>query len=753
MPSGQLRAGYVLESIRDHFGYEDGSLGENVLNHLSAFDLEVGGPIEPDSIDDSILAVAENIVTRGLPTLPSLRVERVLAEDLRLTKERHSKGSISFPFREDLSTEDKRLLRRSLLPIDPSLSPDDVARDLEDRLDSDAERSFLQEGLPRAIGEWAPQIAWSQRLFETIVPPDEAHDFTHQRTDFAVELPGKPEGREGLVVEIDGKHHEERGQIHLDEERNAACRSAGWDYARINAGKSGRLPSRERSIIEGYLAHPCADLIKENYDSPPWSSEKGRRWTLAALVPMHVARLQKTLLHLLRNGQLSLSRQKWKIAVLERDVPGAKLAIRDFRDLLGALFDLEGEGREVPEMEVRTYRLEEKKKLELPSEEPDQRLSSGEEPLSFDAELLIDSSVLLRSGLCPTPTAFADQVAPQGVCATVRTAHAPTTKSTVKGGRPIRYDMPPALGDSPAGDEEAEKHPQLGPLLYFLRNLFRKEEYRANQVDILRESLRGKDVIGLLPTGAGKSLTYQLSVLLQPGVSMVVAPLKSLMHDQYANLKRAGIGSVLFIDSSLTPAERRQAQEMMKAGERQFVFVSPERLQIQRFRDHLASLDVPVSYCVVDEAHCVSEWGHDFRTAYLRLGPNARTHCPSEWSRLPIIALTGTASFDVLADVRRELGFGEETETITPESMEREELEFEIVQVSSPNVEEDDDPWEVKKAVFEQKKRALPSVLQDMPDWFEEGASEGQGSNGDTFPKKSTENGLCYGCTACANHR
>jgi len=740
MRSTQLRAGYVLGAIRNHLGYDHGSLGESILNHLSAFDLEVDGPIDPDPIDDPILAVADNIVSRGLPTLPSLRVERALSKDLELTEERHSKGSISFPFRENLSTDEKRLLRRTLLPIDPSLSPGDVAEDLGGHLDSDAERSFLEEGLPGVVGDWAPQVAWSQRPLEMIVPADEAHDFTDQHTDFAIQFPRPPKSEEGLVVEIDGKHHEEKGQVELDKNRNTACRSAGWDYARIDAGRAGHPSSRERSTIDDHLSHPCGELLQENYHSPPWSSEEGRRWALAALVPIHIARLQKTLLYLLRNGQLSLSRRKWRIAVLERDVPGAELAIRDFRDLLGALFDLEGEGRDVPEIELRTYRSEEKTGLELPSEEPDHRLSPGEDPPPFDAELLMDSSVLLRPSLRPTPTSFADQVARQGVRATVRTAHAPTTESKVKGGRPIRYDMPPALGDSSAGDEEAEKHPQLRPLLYFLRNLFRKESYRPNQVDILRESLQGKDVIGLLPTGAGKSLTYHLSVLLQPGISMVVAPLKSLMHDQHANLKRAGIGSVLFIDSSLTPEERRRAQEMMKSGERQFVFISPERLQIQRFRDHLARLDVPVTYTVVDEAHCVSEWGHDFRTAYLRLGPNARSHCPSEWSRLPIIALTGTASFDVLADVRRELGFGEETETITPESMEREELEFEIVGVSPPNVEEDAGPWEVKKSVFEQKKRALPSVLQEMPDWFEEKTSGAQDSSEKSSQRESGEN-------------
>lgn len=737
MSSTQLRAGYVLQAIQEHFGYEEESPGRNVLSHLTAFDLDVEGPVDPTEKDDSVLAVADNIISRGLPTLPSLRVEKVLAKDLDLTQEHRPKGEISFPFREEPARGEQVLLRRCLLPIEPDFSPQDILEDLGDRLDSDAERAFLRKGLPEIAGDWAAQLAEPQRLLETITGPNVANDFVHQKVDFAIQFPSRPNAKEGLVLEIDGKHHEEEGQVQLDKKRNEACRSAGWSYGRSDASQANQPETRVRSVLQDYLDHPCGQLLKENYSSPPWSSEKGRRWALLTLVPVQVARLQKTLLHLLRRGQLSLDRPRWKLAVLERDIPGTRLAVEDLLDLFEALFELEGKGREVPEVDLRVYRPKEKKSLELPSEEPDEYLSSNASlPESFDAEVFIDTSVLLRPGLGTTPKDLVDQVGHQAMRARVRTAHAPVVENRVKGGRPIRYDVPEPMGDQAAGDEEAEENPQLSPLLYFLRNLFRKEEYRPNQVDILCESLQGKDVIGLLPTGAGKSLTYQLSSLLQPGFSLVVAPLKSLMHDQYANLRRAGIESVLFIDSSLTPEKRRRAQREMREGRHQFVFVSPERLQIQRFRDHLTGLEVGVNYCVVDEAHCVSEWGHDFRTSYLRLGPNARTHCQTRWQELPIIALTGTASFDVLADVRRELGFGEETETITPESMEREELEFEIVRVPPPEIDEGADEWDVKQAVFEQKKRVLPSVLREMPDWFDpvNGSDEGDlQSTGDGY--------------------
>lgn len=748
MSSTQLRAGFVIEAFQEHLGYgEQSTAAQEVLRHLTAFDLTVGGPVDPSPVDDPLLSVADNLVCRGLPTFPSLRVERAIAEETGLTEERRKNAEISFPFKAELDRDEKLLLRRSLLPIEPELPPTAVADDLEDRMDSEAERSFLSEGLPESAGDWTAQLACPQRPLDSIVPEEDALDFAYQSVDFAVQLPRHPSASDGLVVEIDGRQHGEEGQVRLDRERDEACRSAGWQYSRIPASQASQVPPSGRGPIDEYISHPCASLFEENYESPLWEEEEGKKWILAALIPIHVARIQKTLLHLLRQGQLSFDRPQWNLAVVERDLPGARLAIHDLRELLGALMDLEGKGRTPPNVDLRVYRDERHRGLELSSEPADGYVAPEASPEdSFEAEVLLDTSVLLRPGLRNLSPDVSDKIGAQAVRGTVRTAHAPLTQNKVKSGRPIRYDVPPSLGDIPAGDEEAEDHPQLGPLLYFLRNLFRKEEYRPNQIDILRESLRGRDVIGLLPTGAGKSLTYQLSTLLQPGMSLVVAPLKSLMHDQYSNLRRAGIGSVLFIDSSLTPEERRKAQEELKEGLHQFAFISPERLQIQRFRDHLSGLEVPVSFCVVDEAHCVSEWGHDFRTAYLRLGPNARKHCPTAWGELPIIALTGTASFDVLADVRRELDFGENTETVTPESMERDELEFEIVHVESPKLDDNPDEWDIKQAVFQQKRRALPRVLGEMPDWFEEkGLEEDPDQVGFFRPKgEETRSGLIF---------
>ncbi len=168
-------------------------------------------------------------------------------------------------------------------------------------------------------------------------------------------------------------------------------------------------------------------------------------------------------------------------------------------------------------------------------------------------------------------------------------------------------------------DKELEEE-----LTFFLQNIFRKKSFRDKQAEIIMRALRGESVIALLPTGAGKSITYQLSALLQNGIVIAVDPIKSLMKDQVDNLASLCISSAFISSMNRDAKERRRNIELMRKGCLKFVFVSPERFVIQEFRDALDRIRkegiVHFAFVVIDEAHCVSEWGHDFRTAYLRLG-------------------------------------------------------------------------------------------------------------------------------------
>lgn len=259
---------------------------------------------------------------------------------------------------------------------------------------------------------------------------------------------------------------------------------------------------------------------------------------------------------------------------------------------------------------------------------------------------------------------------------------------------------------------------QKDALLYFLNNLFRKNTFRPGQEAIINRALVGKDVIGLLPTGGGKSLTFQLCAMLQPGVTIVVDPINSLMKDQFDKLIQNGNTNTVFINSFNTKEEREENIKGLSEGKYSIVFVSPERFQIENFRTSLLNCKntgIYFSYAVIDEAHCVSEWGHDFRHVYLNLAQNLRRHCHSKVGNLTIFGLTATASFDVLADVQRELNLKEDSIVSLPaEAIDRKELNFNIIPINL-DIEEGLDYWIRERKLGLVKYPQIKSFLKSLP--------------------------------------
>lgn len=179
------------------------------------------------------------------------------------------------------------------------------------------------------------------------------------------------------------------------------------------------------------------------------------------------------------------------------------------------------------------------------------------------------------------------------------------------------------------------------------RKRFEVRGFRPGQREILEAVFSGRDVLGILPTGAGKSLTYQLPALFLPKPVVVVSPLIALMQDQQEKAVEAAI-AVEKIDSTLTSTEAEAATEAIDEGNAQLIYVTPERLENREFLDSLKAGGV--SLFVVDEAHCISQWGHDFRPAYLGLG-----YAREALGNPPVLALTATASEQVAQEILERL--------------------------------------------------------------------------------------------------
>src|SRR5437870_8094087 len=190
-----------------------------------------------------------------------------------------------------------------------------------------------------------------------------------------------------------------------------------------------------------------------------------------------------------------------------------------------------------------------------------------------------------------------------------------------------------------------------------LTERFGFESFRHGQEQVVEALLAGRSALAVFPTGAGKSLCYQLPALLLDGVTIVVSPLIALMKDQIDFLQRRGIEAAR-LDSSLDAAEQREVGERLRNGALKLLYVAPERFNNERFLAQLAR--ARISLFAVDEAHCISEWGHNFRPDYLKLAERAR-----ELAAERVLALTATATPAVVADIRAGFGIEEADAVVT----------------------------------------------------------------------------------------
>ena len=203
-----------------------------------------------------------------------------------------------------------------------------------------------------------------------------------------------------------------------------------------------------------------------------------------------------------------------------------------------------------------------------------------------------------------------------------------------------------------------------------LQHYFGYPEFRPGQENLVDGILAGRDVFGIMPTGGGKSICYQLPGLMMSGVTLVVSPLISLMHDQVMALKAAGIPGA-YVNSSLTFPQLRAVYRNMLLGKYKIIYVAPERLESEGFLD--AVMQMEISMVAVDEAHCISQWGQDFRPSYLRIVEFIKL-----LPRRPVIAaFTATATERVREDVKRILGLRNPVEVVT--GFDRPNLYFEIL--------------------------------------------------------------------------
>ena len=723
-------AGYLLQGVRTLIKKSpDSNLWSNVAEKLSAFHLSNSNlnSNEPET-EHPILTILDNQISRGLPTLPTVFIENRFSKLLGLTEKKTDKiGSISYDFKDQYHQAALTRLR-TLAIVDARLgkTTEHISfQTWEEHSGSDYEQKFYNIIFNQLFGSCSNQMLELQRSINSIIEQTDREEratrnqlaelatrFFGQKVDFVLQFPKADGYPKGLIIEIDGSQHQtDPNQRQLDNSRNHFTRQKNWETVRIGTTEIGRIPQEKKARIENYLSHPFSKAFRKNVQESVIDSEIGRKYLQAILSPFAIARIQKAILKAFKKGLLDISKNRVCIGVIERDVPCAFLAIEDLQAQIRNLALLQtGQDESVlPTIELQVFVTPEFKNCELNDGQTISIFGKDNNFENFD--LLIDCSVLSTSYFLDAPK----KSIPRRTIV-IRSLHTSNN--------PRKFNFHPAITYNSLFDiSEKISENKKESLIFFLQSLFRKQSFREGQIEILNKALQKKNPIALLPTGAGKSLTYQLASLLQPGLTIVVDPIKSLMKDQNENLIIAAVDATTYINSSLTPIQRETNTRKFAEGEFLFAFVSPERFIVQPFRrilSQIANSNKCFSYCVIDEAHCVSEWGHDFRTAYLKLGENARSFCSTNIGseKITIVGLTGTASFDVLSDVQREVHLIDESSIIRPKKLEREELKFKV-KIFNANLVGADTDKNIKISVGSATHQTLVDLLSnDLLDEF-----------------------------------
>lgn len=591
-------------------------------------------------------ALLAKLAHRGTPAPSSLVVERHILHEARAAsvldfQESRTSGEFRFCCRPRLPGLE-RFLRVCLIP---ELLVDDA--DLEAllvryrSLCTSAEQGLFDQILehladPRLCLLWLPQRRLESMVDLAASPLLSAAD----RVDFALEVhgPAQPPWVK-LAVELDDATHT-ASRTKLDQERDRCLRTAGWRVDHLDVRRRSGWQSQLEDLAKQVRAAVPDEALEAARRLRALPSSQRRAVQNLVLLPVAEAQIQAAVAQLLYRG----CPETVRIGDPQGHGLGpAVAAVATLLEELGRLHGLE------PSLRLESAPGQ--------ADAADLLYFGTPAPGSWDAIRDHGQAVVAPR---PVPAAYAEPLLP-----------APPSPTAVTRGAP--------------------GEPSRASLRYLLQNVFRKSAFREGQLEIIARALTLQPVVGLLPTGAGKSLCFQLASFCQPGFTLVVDPLRSLMLDQKENLEALGIDRCVTImsgqDGNETggPAAREEGYRAVESGRHLFVFVAPERLQMPDFRRHVRGFaaSVPVPYCVVDEAHCVSEWGHDFRPAYLNIGRLVRDYCQYQGRPPAVVALTGTASRNVLIDILQELGIDDQEAIVEPRSFDRKELIFEVCRVKA----------------------------------------------------------------------
>jgi len=605
---------------------------------------------QPKQEDLFLYELITKSLSRGIRPFVSYYAEKFIIDNYGAaffikSNDRENSGSIRYSFSKELRDTYERF-NDLLEPWSGKIG------DLEfDPQHPDNEQAFFIH-LLKKYGSKIASCLEMQVNIDRLVDLKTAKEFAGQRVDFILSFPnGK-----GLILEP-GDHEDPR-QVSLDDKRDNVFESNGVKTVRFRNEEIKNDQVYKRIDQHLNQLNVKKYLISNNYTTNP---EKTVAANYLFLLPSLVSRIEKLLAYFWFKEGL-VHKSNLRVGIIERDLQCAEVGLASFLDHVSRLLSLYGINYVAPKIELNIIRNDNYRYKAVNIDGINIKECEDFKNKSFD--LLLDVGIKCNINTKPSLN---------------NAELAGAVRQSFCHNEPVKFGYLSKIReihkDNMANDDLLNS---------FLQDYFRKYKMREGQKEIIVNILSQKSTIGLLPTSAGKSICYQLASIVTPGITFVVDPIIALMNDQVQGLsENFGIDRVIpwYAGSDIKP------QDVENALMTNFiVFISPERLLRPKFREAMSSInaaDIYTNYAVIDEAHCVSMWGHDFRPSYLMLDMNFQKYLTFQGRSPVVVALTGTASQLVLIDLKRELNIQNLDSIIRPKTFDRRELKFNLLKCRS----------------------------------------------------------------------
>ena len=692
----QLHAAYLFDSVKEQF--EEKHFQDYILpliKHLSCFEADSKNSLKAKNVHAQT-AVLHNIVTAGRPAKASVYIEELFSVFLKRTERDNIDPKIKFSFAEaDLQKE----LEAAFYFIDSRAEiKRSTAKDDKQAFNQQVIRELTEKRTHKAISHF---FVKNKDAFKRIIPDDQLHTLSRDEAeiaeiipDFIIDLPSEYRGIKGMIIETDP----ETGAAGLDylgiEKKRTLAEKFKYKYLYVKNGQiQESLPDFESFTFNEYF-----DKIKKNYDLPLFGKTSGKNALQYALGPIAVARIQKVVCEAIFAEQLNPEAKRWKIGVIERDVPAAYAAFEDLKKQYNYICNIQGVSKQFPDVELDIYTTPEFSDSKMHKACKHQTVQVDEFDSKKDYDLLIDLAVLQTKETATNipRTASANTVK-------IRSCRYVNSRHRFYFGKNLNlFDTEGAIEKS---REEA--------ITAILQNIFRIPSVSPQDMNRIFSTLCAEDTILLQSPGETQYISEIFFSLFRAGITLMICPNNISLTERFDKIRSLDIDACFYLNSIRHRIkDKKKAAQRVIDHESLILLTTAEYIRTPFFGktvEDMKANGINFSGLFIEGITALSEYSSDFNPMYKGIADYSRQLLKVKGFGLPVFALGHHADYAIIEDIKADTGIN----SLISRPVDVQKFDVNIIETKTTGISDSDI---ILRKAFENKQEALSELITEIPE-------------------------------------